>query len=59
MRLTLRDQWLMMKERHTWYICLLYLSSYGTFIGFSAAFPLLAHALFPLVNATPYLFWGR
>jgi len=58
LRLTLHDQWLMMKERHTWYICLLYLSSYGTFIGFSAAFPLLAHARFPQVNATPYLFLG-
>ncbi|WP_293766222.1 MFS transporter [uncultured Aquitalea sp.] len=58
LKLTLADQWQMMKERHTWYICLLYLSSYGTFIGFSAAFPLLSRKLFPLVDATPYLFIG-
>lgn len=56
--LTPYDQWLALKRAHTWYICLLYLGSYGTFIGFSAAFPLLARAMFPLHDATPYLFVG-
>ncbi|MBV8049454.1 MAG: nitrite extrusion protein, partial [Paludibacterium sp.] len=35
-----------------------YLSSYGTFLGLSAAFPLLSHALFPLHNALAYAFIG-
>ncbi|MGL6070063.1 MFS transporter [Craterilacuibacter sp.] len=58
LRLTPRDQWLMMKERHTWAICLLYMGTYGTFLGLAAAFPLLARTLFPLYDATPYLFVG-
>lgn len=58
LRLTPRDQWDMMKERDTWRICLLYMGAYGTFLGFAAAFPLLARTLFPLHDATPYLFIG-
>ncbi|TDR78477.1 nitrite extrusion protein [Paludibacterium purpuratum] len=58
LRLTPFDQLTAMKHRHTWTICLLYLSSYGTFLGLSAAFPLLSHALFPLHNAMGYAFIG-
>jgi NNP family nitrate/nitrite transporter-like MFS transporter len=58
LRLTLTDQLGAMKQPHTWGICLLYLSSYGTFLGLSAAFPLLSRALFPLHNAMAYAFIG-
>ncbi|MGC0155093.1 MFS transporter [Chromobacterium vaccinii] len=58
LRITPRDQLDAMKDAHTWYICLLYMGSYGTFLGFAAAFPLLARSMFPLVDASPYLFVG-
>ncbi|MCL6261810.1 MFS transporter [Craterilacuibacter sp. RT1T] len=58
LRLTPRDQWQMMQERHTWYVCFLYMGTYGTFLGMAAAFPLLSRTLFPLHDATPYLFIG-
>ncbi|CUA85289.1 Nitrate/nitrite transporter NarK [Gulbenkiania indica] len=58
LRITPRDQWEMMRHPHTWYICLLYMGSYGTFLGFAAAFPLLAHAMFPLQDVSPYAFIG-
>ncbi|BEV72239.1 MULTISPECIES: MFS transporter [unclassified Paludibacterium] len=58
LRLTPVDQLSAMKHPHTWAICLLYLSSYGTFLGLSAAFPLLSHAMFPLHNALAYAFIG-
>ncbi|NDV11954.1 MFS transporter [Crenobacter caeni] len=58
LRLTPLDQWRMMKDVDTWRICLLYMGAYGTFLGFAAAFPLLARTLFPLEDATPYLFVG-
>ncbi|MDN0082669.1 MFS transporter [Crenobacter sp. SG2305] len=57
-RLTPRDQLTMMGERHTWAICLLYMGSYGTFLGFAAAFPLLVGKMFPLDNAAAYAFIG-
>ena len=58
LKITPRDQLQAMKHPHSWYICLLYLSSYGTFLGFSAAFPLLARVMFPLNNAAVYAFIG-
>lgn len=58
LRITPRDQLDAMRDAHTWYICLLYMGSYGTFLGFSAAFPLLARAMFPQMDASPYLFVG-
>jgi len=57
-RITPRDQLTMMGERDTWYICLLYMGSYGTFLGFAAAFPLLAGKMFPLDAVTAYAFVG-
>ena len=37
---------------------MLYMGSYGTFLGFAAAFPLLVSAMFPLEDASGYLFVG-
>lgn len=58
LKITPKDQLGSMRHAHTWYVCLLYLSSYGTFLGFAAAFPLLARAMFPLNNAMAYAFIG-
>jgi MFS transporter, NNP family, nitrate/nitrite transporter len=58
LKITPRDQLGAMRHAHTWSICLIYLSSYGTFLGFAAAFPLLARAMFPLHNAMAYAFIG-
>ena len=58
LKLTPRDQVASLKHAHTWYISLPYLSSYGTFLGFSAAFPLLAHVMFPQSHSMEYAFVG-
>jgi NNP family nitrate/nitrite transporter-like MFS transporter len=39
-------------------MCWLYTGTFGSFIGFSAAFPLLSKILFPEVNALKYAFLG-
>jgi NNP family nitrate/nitrite transporter-like MFS transporter len=39
-------------------MCWLYTGTFGSFIGFSAAFPLLSKILFPEVNALAYAFLG-
>ena len=43
---------------HTWIMCWLYTGTFGTFIGMSAGFPLLAKLAFPEVNALKYAFVG-
>jgi NNP family nitrate/nitrite transporter-like MFS transporter len=43
---------------HTWLMCWLYTGTFGTFIGMSAGFPLLAKLVFPDVNALAYAFIG-
>jgi NNP family nitrate/nitrite transporter-like MFS transporter len=43
---------------HTWLMCWLYTGTFGTFIGMSAGFPLLAKLVFPDINALKYAFIG-
>ena len=43
---------------HTWLMCWLYTGTFGTFIGMSAGFPLLAKLVFPDINALRYAFIG-
>ncbi len=43
---------------HTWIMCWLYTGTFGTFIGMSAGFPLLAKLVFPEINALKYAFIG-
>jgi NNP family nitrate/nitrite transporter-like MFS transporter len=43
---------------HTWIMCWLYTGTFGTFIGMSAGFPLLAKIAFPEVNVLKYAFIG-
>lgn len=52
------DQATIFGRLHTWLMCWLYTGTFGTFIGMSAGFPLLAKLVFPDVNALRYAFIG-
>ncbi len=52
------DQSAIFGRLHTWLMCWLYTGTFGTFIGMSAGFPLLAKLVFPDVNALKYAFIG-
>lgn len=41
------DQFVVLKRKHTWIMTILYVATFGSFIGYSAAFPLLLRAEFP------------
>ncbi|WP_121609618.1 MFS transporter [Mesobacillus foraminis] len=41
------DQFVIVKRKHTWIMTVLYVATFGSFIGYSAAFPLLLKSLFP------------
>jgi MFS transporter, NNP family, nitrate/nitrite transporter len=43
---------------HNWLMCVLYIGTFGSFIGYSAGFPLLSKLAFPEVNALQYVFLG-
>lgn len=53
-----RDQAVIFRRKHNWIMCWLYLGTFGSFIGFAAAFPLLSGMLFPDINATAFAFIG-
>jgi NNP family nitrate/nitrite transporter-like MFS transporter len=50
-RSSFRDQLAVSKRRHTWVISWLYVGTFGSFVGYSAAFPLLLKTQFPEVTA--------
>ncbi len=52
------DQAVIFKRKHNWLMCWLYLATFGSFIGFAAAFPLLIKTAFPEVNALSFAFLG-
>jgi len=52
------DQSTIFGRVHTWLMCWLYTGTFGTFIGMSAGFPLLAKLVFPEVNVLKYAFIG-
>ena len=45
-----RDQLAIIGRRHTWIMSFLYVGTFGSFIGYSAAFPLLIKTQFPAVT---------
>jgi len=57
-RASFSEQAVIFKRKHNWLMCLLYVGTFGSFIGFSAAFPLLAQKQFPEVNVLAYAFLG-
>jgi NNP family nitrate/nitrite transporter-like MFS transporter len=52
------EQSVVFQRRHNWIMCWLYTGTFGSFIGYSAGFPLLAKIQFPEVNALHYAFLG-
>ena len=53
-----KDQAIIFSRFHNWVMCVLYTGTFGSFIGYSAGFPLLTRLLFPDVNALQYVFLG-
>ncbi len=58
MKASFADQAVIFTRFHNWVMCWLYTGTFGSFIGFSAAFPLLSKILYPEVNALQYAFLG-
>jgi NNP family nitrate/nitrite transporter-like MFS transporter len=57
-RASFSDQAVIFKRKHNWLMCWLYLGTFGSFIGYSAGFPLLIKSQFPEVNALAFAFLG-
>ena len=57
-RASFSDQAVIFKRKHNWLMCWLYLGTFGSFIGYSAGFPLLIRSQFPEVNALAFAFLG-
>ncbi|MEV4619151.1 MFS transporter [Asanoa sp. NPDC049573] len=49
-RAPLRRQAVVLRDRHTWVMSFLYIGTFGSFIGYSAALPLLVKTEFPAVS---------
>ena len=57
-RSSFTEQAVIFRRKHNWLMCLLYTGTFGSFIGYSAGFPLLIKTQFPEVNALTYAFLG-
>jgi NNP family nitrate/nitrite transporter-like MFS transporter len=57
-RASFADQAVIFKRKHNWIMCVLYTGTFGSFIGYSAGFPLLSTTQFPDANALQYVFLG-
>jgi NNP family nitrate/nitrite transporter-like MFS transporter len=53
-----KDQSVIFTRKHNWVMCWLYTGTFGSFIGYSAGFPLLSQLQFPAVDALKYAFLG-
>ncbi|HAB24732.1 MAG: NarK family nitrate/nitrite MFS transporter [Pantoea sp.] len=58
MRASLREQLPVLKQGHLWTLGLLYLATFGSFIGFSAGFAMLAKTQYPQVDIIHLAFFG-
>jgi MFS transporter, NNP family, nitrate/nitrite transporter len=52
------DQSVIFRRSHNWVMCWLYTGTFGSFIGYSAGFPLLAKTQFPDVDSLKFVFLG-
>ena len=57
-RATLGEQVVIFRRKHAWLLGVLYTGTFGSFIGFAAAFPILLLALFPESNVITWAFIG-
>lgn len=55
---SIREQFVIFKCKHTWIMSFIYTVAFGSFIGYSAVFPLLIKFQFPEVNPLQYAFLG-
>ncbi|NCH86142.1 NarK family nitrate/nitrite MFS transporter [Cronobacter dublinensis] len=55
---SLREQLPVLKRGHLWMMSLLYLATFGSFIGFSAGFAMLSKTQFPQVDVMHFAFFG-
>ncbi|AIL32821.1 nitrate/nitrite transporter NarK [Basilea psittacipulmonis DSM 24701] len=53
-----KDQSSIFKRSDNWLMCILYLGTFGSFIGYAAGFPLLIKTSFPDVDPVKYAFLG-
>ncbi|MEM7428033.1 MAG: MFS transporter [Pseudomonadota bacterium] len=53
-----KDQSVIFSRTHNWIMCWLYTGTFGSFIGYSAGFPLLAKTQFPEVDSLKFVFLG-
>ena len=58
MKASFADQAVIFQRKHNWIMCFLYTGTFGSFIGYSAGFPLLARTQFPEVDALQLAFLG-
>jgi NNP family nitrate/nitrite transporter-like MFS transporter len=52
------EQSVIFQRKHNWIMCWLYTGTFGSFIGYSAGFPLLAKTEFPEMDSLQYIFLG-
>ncbi len=52
------EQAVIFRRKHNWLMCWLYVGTFGSYIGFSAGFPMLVKSQFPDVNPMTYAFIG-
>lgn len=57
-RASFSDQVVIFRSKHTWIMSWLYLGTFGSFIGYSAGFPLLGKSQFPQVDVLAYAWLG-
>lgn len=57
-RSSFAEQSIIFRRKHNWLMCWLYVGTFGSFIGFSAGFPMLSKTLFPGIDALHYAFLG-
>ena len=57
-RSSFAEQSVIFRRKHNWLMCWLYIGTFGSYIGFSAGFPMLVKSQFPDVNPMTYAFIG-
>lgn len=58
MKASFTEQAVIFRRSHNWIMCWLYTGTFGSFIGYSAGFPLLAKSQFPDIDALQLAFLG-
>ncbi|GAB4359431.1 MAG: hypothetical protein Kow00114_12290 [Kiloniellaceae bacterium] len=53
-----KEQSIIFSRKHNWIMCWLYTGTFGSFIGYSAGFPLLAKTQFPEIDSLQFVFLG-